>query len=252
MDVNLGPGRTGRIGIHEGDDPKMLAKNFAASYHLDEFLTKRLEELIRENVTSNPALQGNGEIVQQTPSNGTAIRTQKITENGKQRSKTPGPEREKSSAKVQPKRSSSAKRPQHSSSSLSDNITKTPPKQIEPIKSKIVTKSLQNNHSQSDNHQNNDDDIEITMVEDDGNDLVLHQKRSNIPVLNGQRYQPHQTLRTVQCGNQTIESNYQRAEMSTQTLSSEVMSILSNSPMQKGILDSLRELKNFTESDHLI
>jgi len=50
MDVNLGPGRTGRIGIHAGDDPRVLARNFAAAYHLDEHLTARLEDLVRQHM----------------------------------------------------------------------------------------------------------------------------------------------------------------------------------------------------------
>lgn len=53
MDINLGPGRTGRIGIHHGDHPYTVAKNFAQSYRLDEVLTKRLEELIKENMEQN-------------------------------------------------------------------------------------------------------------------------------------------------------------------------------------------------------
>eukprot|EP00698_Gefionella_okellyi_P020919 TRINITY_DN6663_c0_g4_i1.p1 TRINITY_DN6663_c0_g4~~TRINITY_DN6663_c0_g4_i1.p1 ORF type:complete len:725 (-),score=183.03 TRINITY_DN6663_c0_g4_i1:349-2523(-) len=50
MDVSLGPGRTGRIGIHAGDDPRVLARNFAATYHLDERLTARLEDLLRQHM----------------------------------------------------------------------------------------------------------------------------------------------------------------------------------------------------------
>lgn len=53
MDVNLGPGRMGRIGIHQGDDPEVVAMNFAKSYSLDDILTKRLEELVRENMIQN-------------------------------------------------------------------------------------------------------------------------------------------------------------------------------------------------------
>ena len=48
MDVNLGPGRTGRIGLHEGDDPAELASNFALTYGLDEAMTGRLQQLIRK------------------------------------------------------------------------------------------------------------------------------------------------------------------------------------------------------------
>jgi hypothetical protein len=50
MDVNLGPGKTGRIGIHEGDDPAVLAQNFAEAYKLDPVLTGRLEELLETHM----------------------------------------------------------------------------------------------------------------------------------------------------------------------------------------------------------
>eukprot|EP00762_Andalucia_godoyi_P008090 ANDGO_02148.mRNA.1 hypothetical protein len=50
MDVNLGPGKSGRIGIHEGDDPSILAKNFAESFKLDPVLTGRLEELLEAHM----------------------------------------------------------------------------------------------------------------------------------------------------------------------------------------------------------
>lgn len=50
MDVSLGPGKTGRIGIHAGDDPRVLARNFATAYHLDEHLTARLEDLLRQHM----------------------------------------------------------------------------------------------------------------------------------------------------------------------------------------------------------
>eukprot|EP01028_Stygiella_incarcerata_P012997 TRINITY_DN81028_c0_g1_i1.p1 TRINITY_DN81028_c0_g1~~TRINITY_DN81028_c0_g1_i1.p1 ORF type:complete len:812 (+),score=258.94 TRINITY_DN81028_c0_g1_i1:288-2723(+) len=50
IDVNLGLGRTGRIGIHEGDDPAELAKSFASTYKLDDVLTHRLTELLQQHV----------------------------------------------------------------------------------------------------------------------------------------------------------------------------------------------------------
>eukprot|EP00965_Chrysotila_dentata_P188378 6172706-Pleurochrysis_carterae.AAC.2 len=46
MDVNLGPGKTGRIGLHEGDDPAELALNFSRTYSLDSTMRKRLQQLI--------------------------------------------------------------------------------------------------------------------------------------------------------------------------------------------------------------
>eukprot|EP00743_Colponemidia_sp_Colp-15_P005230 GILK01005627.1.p1 GENE.GILK01005627.1~~GILK01005627.1.p1 ORF type:complete len:709 (-),score=133.13 GILK01005627.1:161-2095(-) len=49
VDVNLGPGRTGRIGIHEDDDPDVLAKNFAKAYQLDQQLQSRLTDLLTQH-----------------------------------------------------------------------------------------------------------------------------------------------------------------------------------------------------------
>ena len=46
MDVNLGPGKTGRIGLHEGDEPAALAANFARTYTLDGVMRSRLQQLI--------------------------------------------------------------------------------------------------------------------------------------------------------------------------------------------------------------
>lgn len=46
MDVNLGPGRTGRIGLHLGDEPEVLALNFAKAYQLDAPMRDRLQQLI--------------------------------------------------------------------------------------------------------------------------------------------------------------------------------------------------------------
>ena len=40
MDIALGESRTGRIGVHEGDDPAVLA-NFARTYQLDATLRGR-------------------------------------------------------------------------------------------------------------------------------------------------------------------------------------------------------------------
>eukprot|EP00658_Telonema_sp_P-2_P077807 TRINITY_DN712_c0_g5_i1.p1 TRINITY_DN712_c0_g5~~TRINITY_DN712_c0_g5_i1.p1 ORF type:complete len:821 (-),score=236.04 TRINITY_DN712_c0_g5_i1:149-2611(-) len=46
MEVNLGIGKSGRIGIYEGDEPAVLAHNFATTYQLDDDMCFRLEELI--------------------------------------------------------------------------------------------------------------------------------------------------------------------------------------------------------------
>eukprot|EP00908_Phaeocystis_cordata_P016484 Transcript_27744.p1 GENE.Transcript_27744~~Transcript_27744.p1 ORF type:complete len:816 (+),score=406.70 Transcript_27744:122-2569(+) len=48
MDVNLGPGKTGRIGLHQGDDAAMLAANFARAYQLDGSMRDRLQQLIEK------------------------------------------------------------------------------------------------------------------------------------------------------------------------------------------------------------
>jgi hypothetical protein len=44
VDIKLAHGRTGRIGIHRGDDPKILAQNFANAFHLDAKLTGRWQK----------------------------------------------------------------------------------------------------------------------------------------------------------------------------------------------------------------
>ncbi|CEL97087.1 unnamed protein product [Vitrella brassicaformis CCMP3155] len=46
VDVQLGHGKQGRIGIHEGDDPKTLARNFSRAYHLDPDTRTRLHQLL--------------------------------------------------------------------------------------------------------------------------------------------------------------------------------------------------------------
>eukprot|EP00656_Telonema_subtile_P012720 TRINITY_DN16420_c0_g2_i1.p1 TRINITY_DN16420_c0_g2~~TRINITY_DN16420_c0_g2_i1.p1 ORF type:complete len:169 (-),score=60.95 TRINITY_DN16420_c0_g2_i1:38-544(-) len=46
MEVNLGVGKSGRIGIYEGDEPAVLAHNFATTYQLDDEMCMRLEQLI--------------------------------------------------------------------------------------------------------------------------------------------------------------------------------------------------------------
>jgi len=48
MDVNLGPGRTGRIGLHQDDDAGLLAANFARAYQLDGAMRDRLQQLIEK------------------------------------------------------------------------------------------------------------------------------------------------------------------------------------------------------------
>ena len=53
MEVNLGVGKSGRIGIYEGDEPAVLAHNFATTYQLDDELCLRLEELIIDQMKQN-------------------------------------------------------------------------------------------------------------------------------------------------------------------------------------------------------
>ena len=64
MDINLGPGRTGRIGLHGDDDPRALAANFARAYQLDGAMQAKLEGLIdkylREVVPEIANEQGGG------------------------------------------------------------------------------------------------------------------------------------------------------------------------------------------------
>merc|ERR1712151_923595 len=47
VDVNVGHGRTGRIGVHEGDDLTVLSRNFGRAFQLDADLEHKLEELLR-------------------------------------------------------------------------------------------------------------------------------------------------------------------------------------------------------------
>mmetsp|Transcript_18799 Transcript_18799/g.33404 ORF Transcript_18799/g.33404 Transcript_18799/m.33404 type:complete len:533 (+) Transcript_18799:65-1663(+) len=48
VDVNVGHGRTGRIGVYEGDNLRLLAKNFAKAFQLDRGAQHRLEELLQQ------------------------------------------------------------------------------------------------------------------------------------------------------------------------------------------------------------
>eukprot|EP00026_Physarum_polycephalum_P012082 Phypoly_transcript_12353.p1 GENE.Phypoly_transcript_12353~~Phypoly_transcript_12353.p1 ORF type:complete len:351 (+),score=90.88 Phypoly_transcript_12353:43-1053(+) len=61
VDIKLAHGRTGRIGIHRGDDPKILAQNFANAFHLDAKLTGKLVDMLRmhiDNLENNIAEGG--------------------------------------------------------------------------------------------------------------------------------------------------------------------------------------------------
>jgi len=50
VDIKLAHGRTGRVGIHRGDDPKVLAQNFANTFHLESKLMSKLEDMLRLHV----------------------------------------------------------------------------------------------------------------------------------------------------------------------------------------------------------
>lgn len=46
IDVNIAPGRSGRIALYEQDDPKQVAENFARSFQLKEQTQQELEQLL--------------------------------------------------------------------------------------------------------------------------------------------------------------------------------------------------------------
>jgi len=48
VEVNVGRGRTGRIGVREGDDIHVLSRNFAKAFQLDQETTQKLEEMLEE------------------------------------------------------------------------------------------------------------------------------------------------------------------------------------------------------------
>jgi len=52
VDVSIGPGRTGRIGIHKGDNAKSLALNFARTYSLNATMKESLEKLLQSYIDS--------------------------------------------------------------------------------------------------------------------------------------------------------------------------------------------------------
>eukprot|EP00929_Paragymnodinium_shiwhaense_P122416 TRINITY_DN9511_c0_g1_i3.p1 TRINITY_DN9511_c0_g1~~TRINITY_DN9511_c0_g1_i3.p1 ORF type:complete len:553 (+),score=99.89 TRINITY_DN9511_c0_g1_i3:167-1825(+) len=48
VDVNMGHGRSGRIGVHDGDDLLMLARNFARTFQLTPGMEARLAEMLQQ------------------------------------------------------------------------------------------------------------------------------------------------------------------------------------------------------------
>lgn len=57
VDVNIGKGRTGRIGVHEGDDLGLLARNFARAFQLGAEAARRLEELLHQAAEEQAAAE---------------------------------------------------------------------------------------------------------------------------------------------------------------------------------------------------
>lgn len=57
VDVNIGRGRTGRIGVHEGDDLGLLSRNFARAFQLGAEAARRLEELLHQAVQEQAAAE---------------------------------------------------------------------------------------------------------------------------------------------------------------------------------------------------
>ena len=50
MDVNLGLGRAGRLGVRAGDDPDQLAAVFGSTYDLDDVMVDGLADLVRSQL----------------------------------------------------------------------------------------------------------------------------------------------------------------------------------------------------------
>ncbi|KAL4467521.1 hypothetical protein ABPG72_004589 [Tetrahymena utriculariae] len=50
LDINVRPGKNGRIGICEGDNPVTLAKNFSKAYDLDQDMEETVLEIIQQQI----------------------------------------------------------------------------------------------------------------------------------------------------------------------------------------------------------
>ena len=46
LDVNIGPGKTGRVSLYKGDDPQYKARSFAQVYQLNEEMEEGLYKLL--------------------------------------------------------------------------------------------------------------------------------------------------------------------------------------------------------------
>ena len=53
VDVHVAPGRTGRIAIHENDNPKELAQSFCQVYHLGDEMRATLEQLLVQQLEAH-------------------------------------------------------------------------------------------------------------------------------------------------------------------------------------------------------
>jgi hypothetical protein len=53
IDINVGNGRTGRIGVHEGDDLHVLSREFARTHQLNRETASELELMLREAYDAN-------------------------------------------------------------------------------------------------------------------------------------------------------------------------------------------------------
>lgn len=64
VDVSIGHGRTGRIGIHKGDNAKALAHYFARTYSLNANMQESLEKLLQSYIDSYFAQSPQNELVE--------------------------------------------------------------------------------------------------------------------------------------------------------------------------------------------
>ncbi len=50
IDVNIAPGKSGRIAVNRGDNPVVLADGFAKTFHLNRQMKEALIKLLEENM----------------------------------------------------------------------------------------------------------------------------------------------------------------------------------------------------------
>ncbi|KNC53665.1 uncharacterized protein AMSG_11649 [Thecamonas trahens ATCC 50062] len=63
MDVNLGMGRSGKLGVRAGDDPAILAREFGAQYHLDAGMVRQLQVMVASHLESYLSSNYNNELI---------------------------------------------------------------------------------------------------------------------------------------------------------------------------------------------